>query len=157
MPLSRWASSILSLICAETSAPVPKILVFDFFFKNQAVRRNVSRHEWTSGLCVLLQAQGLWQPLVAPICRSVTFCLLLTHHWGGKESLWIISSGILAFIPALKGWGVLQGWCLILAAFVHSGLGKSCMLWSLLCLQQPRWHLWCEKAPTRIWRVNLKV
>lgn len=72
----------------------------------------------TSGLCVFLQAQSLLQPGVAPVCRSLRFCLVL--KCSREKCMWIISSEILAFSPSLKGWGVPQGWCLILAPFVSS-------------------------------------
>lgn len=69
--------------------------------------------------------------LAASCGSNLPFChvLFAPHTWlREKKGLWILSSEILPFIPALKCWGVLQGWWLILAAFVHSGLGKFCML-----------------------------
>lgn len=86
---------------------------------NENILGNKSKTRITSGLCVFPQARSLLQPGGAPACRSVGFCLLLTHFWG-KKSMQIISSEILAFSPSLKGCGVPQGWCLILAPFVSS-------------------------------------
>lgn len=163
MPMSRWASSIVSVICAETSAPVPKTTqvvwalimfhLFSFFHRDADIKLWIWIYRVMNDLWPLCSTAGTGSP-VASSGTNLPFCHVLLR---GAGSLWIVSSEILAFIPALKGWGVPQGWCLILAAFVHSGLGKSCMLWSLLCLQQPWWHLRCEKAPTQIWPVNLKV
>lgn len=43
-----------------------------------------------------------------------------SSHISGEKSMQIFSSEILAFSLSLKGCGVPQGWCLILAPFVSS-------------------------------------
>lgn len=75
---------------------------------------------------------------------------------GEKNSEWINFSEILAFSPALKGGGVPQSWCLILAPFVSSALlQENPVLWSV---QQPQGRLQCETAPAQVlWPVTLNV
>lgn len=62
------------------------------------------------------------EPLAAWCGSSLPFCRVLfaPHTSLGKKSMQIISSEILAFSPSLKGWGVPQAWCLILAKFLSS-------------------------------------